>query len=139
MSREVFVDTGGWVAVAVRTDQYHSVAASLYQRLLRERRPLVTTNLVLAEAYPLIYRSGGHDKALAFLTSLRQSGIVSKVYSDAALESAAEAILRRYDDHAFSFTDAVSFALMQVRGVGDAFAFDRHFRTAGFTLIPEHE
>jgi len=34
------------------------------------------------------------------------------------------------------FVDAVSFATMHREGVGEAFAFDRHFLTAGFTLLP---
>lgn len=32
---------------------------------------------------------------------------------------------------------AVSFAVMRQRGIGAAFAFDRHFRTAGFDLVPD--
>ena len=44
--------------------------------------------------------------------------------------------LERYDDQGFSYTDAVSFAVMTERGIRDALAMDRHFATAGFTLLP---
>lgn len=37
--------------------------------------------------------------------------------------------------HLFSYADAVSFALMQKEKINDAFTYDRHFLTAGFTTI----
>ena len=48
----------------------------------------------------------------------------------------AKEILRLYADQDFSLADAVSFALMQQRNITEAFAFDRHFLTAGFMLQP---
>lgn len=52
------------------------------------------------------------------------------------LEEAAEEILRKYQDQELSYTDAVSFATMERDRIAEAFSFDRHFKTAGFTLIP---
>jgi predicted nucleic acid-binding protein len=59
-----------------------------------------------------------------------------KIYSTPELEGEAQEILRRYKDQDFSYTDAVSFALMQREGIEEAFAFDAHFRTMGFLLVP---
>jgi hypothetical protein len=136
MTGEVFVDAGAWIALNDRGDRYHAVAVSYYQRLLRDRRPLVTTNLVIAEAYINIRRAGGYQPAMRFLDSVRQSGRLTKVYSDAALEAEAEKLMRRYVDQDFSLADAVSFAVMQGRGMTEAFAFDGHFVTAGFGVAP---
>ena len=52
------------------------------------------------------------------------------------LERRAYELLERYSDHAFSFTDATSFALMREHRIGHAFAFDAHFSIAGFVTIP---
>jgi uncharacterized protein len=136
MTGEVFTDAGAWIALNDRGDKYYPVAVEFYQRLLRERRPLVTTNLVIAEAYIAIRRAGGHQPAMRFLDSIRQSSRLLKIYSDARLETAAEELLRRYADQDFSLTDAVSFAVMQQRGITEAFAFDSHFATAGFVVTP---
>jgi predicted nucleic acid-binding protein len=136
MAREVFVDAGAWIAVINARDDCHPAAVAYYGQLLRERRALVTTNLVVAEAYVMIRRYSGHRSAMQFLDSTRQSSRVTKIYSDAALEAEAEKILRRYGDQDFSLTDAVSFAVMQQRGMTEAFAFDGHFATAGFILVP---
>ena len=136
MARELFVDAGAWIALNDRGDEHHAEAVGFYERLLRERRPLVTTNLVIAEAYIAIRKAGGHPPAIRFLDSVRQSGRLQKIYSDIELENSAEKYLRRYTDQLFSLTDVVSFAVMQQRSITEAFGFDRHFATAGFVVVP---
>ena len=96
----------------------------------------MTTNLVIAESYISIRRASGHAPAMQFLRSTQGSGRLVKVRSGVELEGAAESILARYADQDFSYVDAVSFALMRQRGIAEAFAFDRHFLTAGFVLLP---
>jgi hypothetical protein len=136
MSRQLFVDTGAWIALADADDQYHERAAQVYPEFLRKYQRLVTTNLVIAEAYIAIRRALTHRAAMAFLDRLSQSPRIEKVYSDPTLEAAAHEILRQYEDQDFSYVDAVSFALMRQRGITEAFAFDRHFAIAGFVLVP---
>ena len=136
MSREVFVDTSAWIAVSDVSDKYHPAARESYQRLVSDRCILVTTNLVVAEAYIIIRRTGGHTQAMRLLHSLRGSPRLQRVWSDANLETQAEAILEQHADQDYSFTDAVSFAVMQERGIDEAFTFDRHFATMGFRMMP---
>jgi len=47
----IFVDTGAWFAVAVRSDPDHEAAM---RWLGRNREPLITTDYVLAETATLI-------------------------------------------------------------------------------------
>lgn len=136
MPGEVFVDAGAWIAISDGDDRYHAIAVEFYLQALRHYQALVTTNLVIAEAYVMIRRASGHPPAIRFLDSIRRSSRILKIYSDETLEEQAEAILRRYSDQDFSFTDAVSFAVMGRRGISEAFAFDRHFLRAGFILVP---
>jgi hypothetical protein len=136
VSREVFVDTSAWIAVSDLRDKFHSAARVEYNRLIRENRILVTTNLVIAEAYIIIRRTGGHPQAMRLLRSLRGSPRLQKVWADAALETLAEAILEKHADQDFSYTDAVSFVVMQEWGIEDAFTFDGHFAMMGFRILP---
>jgi predicted nucleic acid-binding protein len=133
--RPVFVDAGAWIALADRGDNLHVAARERHQRLLSERRPLVTTNLVMAEAYVLIQRSAGHGAAVRFLDALRSTSRLTIVYATSDHHAEAEAILRRFTDQDFSLADAVSFAVMQAGGIEEALGFDAHFLTAGFVLI----
>ncbi len=136
MPGEVFVDAGAWIAISDADDRYHAIATEFYLHALHHYQALITTNLVMAEAYVMIRRASGHQPAIRFLDSIRRSSRILKICSDEALEEQAEAILRRYSGQDFSFTDAVSFTVMGQRGISEAFAFDRHFLTAGFILVP---
>lgn len=136
MAREIFVDTGAWIALADADDEHHRAAAGIYPSLTQNYRRLVTSNLVVAETYVILRKALGHRAAITFLDILRESPRIHKVCSTLELEQEAERILRQYADQDFSFTDAVSFALMRQRDIVEAFAFDRHFSTAGFVLVP---
>jgi uncharacterized protein len=132
----VFVDTGAWFALSDKSDQHHSEAVDIYPELVRKCR-LLTTNLVVAETYILIRKSMGHTPAVIFLESIAASPRITKVYSNSVSENAAEDILRKYQDQDFSYTDAVSFAMMNQHKITTAFSFDQHFATAGFIMLPQ--
>jgi predicted nucleic acid-binding protein len=134
MGTEFFVDTGAWFALAHPADRDHEAFASqLRERIGAGARP-VTTNLVIAETHALFLARAHRGAGLAFLRGVRRPPTVV-VTSDEDLESRAQTDwLERFDDQDFSFTDAVSFAVMTQRGIHEALAKDRHFRTAGFTI-----
>ncbi len=133
--KKLFVDTGAWFALADKSDQYHNQAIEIYGDLLRDYR-LLTTSLVISETYTLMRYALGHQAAIHFVDNIEASPRVIKIYSDSTQEEQAIDILRQYQDQDFSYTDAVSFAVMKQYGTVEAFAFDQHFITAGFTLIP---
>jgi uncharacterized protein len=132
----LFVDTGAWFALADRSDQHHDRAVDIYLNLLRRYHHLTTTNLVVAETYIFIRRALGHQSGIDFLQNIAASPRVIKLHSDSVLEEEAEGILQKYQDQDFSYTDAVSFAVMKQHGISKAFSFDQHFVTAGFALVP---
>ena len=56
--------------------------------------------------------------------------------AEEADERRARAIIEQYQDEAFSYCDAVSFAVMERLDISEAIAFDEHFRQYGqFTLL----
>ncbi len=135
--RTVFVDTGAWFALSDRSDQHHCEAVDIYPELIKKYQ-LLTTNMVVAETYILIRRSMGHAPAVLFLESIAASPRITKLYSDSICENAAEDILRKYQDQDFSYTDAVSFAVMKIYKITTAFSFDQHFAAAGFIMLPQN-
>ena len=137
MLKPVFVDTSAWIAIINPRDKYHLAATKFYSDVLTKKRRLLISNLIVAETYTNLLWKLGHHKAIFFLDIIEQSPSVHCIWSDQTMEAQARDILRRYDDQDLSYTDAVSFALMQQRELAEAFAFDRHFSVVGFTQLPQ--
>jgi predicted nucleic acid-binding protein len=135
MSQQVFVDASAWISIADNSEAHHKDSVKTYSDLLNSQITLVTTSLMVAEAHILLRRRLGQQAAVTFLKSVNESPRIEIVYANAHLEAEAKRILYQYDDQDFSFADAVSFALMQERGITQAFTLDQHFATAGFSLV----
>ena len=131
----VFVDTSAWYALADTGDTYHQQATVRFRHLLDERQTFVTTNYVVSETYTLVRVRLGHAAGQDFLRGVRNSAVTQRAFVLEAWEQAAEDLLARYADHDFSYVDATSFIAMRRLDLQDAFAFDHHFTTAGFTLV----
>ena len=136
MAAELFVDTSAWYALALPRDPAHAwLARALRERVSRGVR-VVITNLIVAETHALLLRRVGRGPAEAFARVVRGSPNLV-VTSTPELETAAlDEWIGRFDDQDFSLTDAVSFAVMAERGIREALTQDRHFATAGFTMVP---
>jgi predicted nucleic acid-binding protein len=131
------VDTGAWLAIFHRRDQFHHVAAAELRRLRGLRIPLVVTDLILAEVHLHLLHGVGSRRAADHLATLTFDPLIEEVFVDRSLQSAAmEDWLRRFDDQPFTLADAVSFAVMRKEKIRSAFTFDRHFSIAGFESLP---
>jgi predicted nucleic acid-binding protein len=131
----VFVDTGGFYAALNRRDAFHREATRLFRRAQREHWFLFTTNFVLAESHALILARMGRGRAWNFLQAI-VTGSTNLIRADEADERRARAIIEQYDDKAFSYCDAVGFAVMERLDLQEAIAFDDHFRQYGqFTIL----
>jgi len=68
---------------------------------------------------------------------LKKSSFIEIVTVTPSLDDAAFAILKRYTDKDFSFTDCTSFSVMRSLKLKGAFAFDRHFdQFEGISRLP---
>ncbi len=130
------MDTSGWFPLVDNENPAHDRVAQALRNSVQKKRRIVTTNLVIGETHALIMRRIHRTAAIAFLREVsRAPNIV--ISSTPEYEAAAEADwLSRYTDHDFSFTDAVSFAVMSDRNIREALGLDNHFIVAGFSLLP---
>jgi hypothetical protein len=138
--KQVFVDTGGFVALLVAEDRAHEHASTLFEEAARERWMLVTTNTVVVETYSVLLARArnGRRTAIGFLdaiaTDAAQGLSVERVRADDELH--AMALVRAHTDKAYSLCDAFSFVVMERLRITEAIAFDRHFREYGrFTIL----
>ncbi|OFW27689.1 MAG: hypothetical protein A3H97_23095 [Acidobacteria bacterium RIFCSPLOWO2_02_FULL_65_29] len=124
-ARTMIVDTGAWYAMADRSDRHH-VAARAFYLDQASQDSFVTTDLIVAETWALLYAHLGRHTALTFWANLRDTRTPILTLDAVDLESAWH-ILEIFPDQTFSFVDCTTFALMQRLGMDEAFAFDSHF------------
>jgi predicted nucleic acid-binding protein len=130
----LFVDSGAWIALRSRRDQYHADADRLFREALSRRIPLLTTNLVIAETHRLTLFCAGVQPALRALERVDASTSVTIHFATADDHAAARRWLERLAPRPITYTDAVSFAVMQASRCGHVVGFDQDFAAAGFTL-----
>jgi predicted nucleic acid-binding protein len=127
----VFIDTSAIYALIDRTDSHHKAARSGLDRLRKLRVEPVITNFIVAEGHALLLARLGPETARGWL-----AGIVWHIERVTVEdEAAAHEILFGQTDKTYSYTDAVSFAVMKRLHIGRAMAFDRHFKQFGFEVV----
>jgi predicted nucleic acid-binding protein len=130
----VFVDSSAWFAVASSSDGKHAEADAMLRRAVTRGIALFTTHLVVAEVHRLALGRMGIRPAMAFLDRLEASRLVSMIHVTAEHHRIARSWLQRLADQPISYTDGVSFAVMDAMRCRTAMTFDRHFEIAGFRL-----
>lgn len=135
-SSAALVDTSALLALGAPRDQHHERAVTIARNFLAGNGRLVGTTLVLGEFHGLALQRQGPETARAALAQLLDDPVYEWVgVSLDLVRDAASAWLDRFRDQRFSLADAVSFEVMRREKIHTAFAFDRHFVTAGFELL----
>ena len=124
-------ENGGTVVTRGRR---HADAERMFQRAVRERVALITSNLVLSEVHRFVLFQAGPRAAAFVLERVAASPRTEIVFATKGHHEAARAWLAKLSDERVSYTDAVSFALMQDRRCAAAMSFDADFSVAGFVL-----
>jgi predicted nucleic acid-binding protein len=130
----LFVDSGALIALQNRRDQYHAEADHLFRQAVARRIRLLTTNLVLAETQRLILFRAGTRSALRVLELLDSSPSVTIQFPDSDDHAAGRRWLERLAPRPVTYTDGVSFAVMERSRCRHVLGFDQDFAVAGFTL-----
>ena len=130
------VDTGALLALGRQKDQHHARAVDIAERHLGVGGQFVGTTLILAELHShLLYLRGRREARVAVAALLEDPVHEWHPVSPALEREAVTRWLARFSDQDFSLIDAVSFEVMRRNRVTHAFAFDRQFAIAGFTLL----
>ena len=135
MRRALFSDTSFLYAQADEADSDHLLVVSIVEEALQQRRPIVVTTFIIAETHALILRRLGRDIAANWLQKAYDSLIIIRPTEED--ERRACEIIFAYSDKDFSFTDAISFAVMERLGITVTLSLDEHFVQFGkFTVVP---
>ena len=129
----VFVDTSALLAVLDADDAYHARASRHWSDLVSGEEDLLTTSYVLVETLALAQARLGLPAARLLNDDVVP--ILRVTWVDEALHRAAATAMLTAQRRHLSLVDCVSFEAMRRLGAERVFAFDRHFRQQGFTLV----
>lgn len=119
----VLWDSSAILALLDADDADHKRAVAIAGQIASDRRPSFITNYIEVEAHALLLRKLGRTLAREWLLI---GGLpVIRVLPEE--ENRAREIILRHSDKDWSLCDAISFAVLDVRGIRRAFTFDRHF------------
>jgi len=133
----IFVDTGPWVAWMDVRDQWREDAMREMASLKSQRRGLVTTNWVLAEAYTGLVDRIARSAIARLRTLVEESSLIQVIWVDKQIEELAWRKFLQYDDKDVSMVDCTSFVVMEQCGISTAFTFDCHYLQVGFQTWSE--
>jgi predicted nucleic acid-binding protein len=132
--RQVFADTGYWIALVNPRDQIHAKAVSVTQQLSSAR--IFTSEMVLAEVLNSFSDAGPLRQAVGSMVQKLRGNrdVIIVPQTSEQFESA----LRRYKqaaDKSWSLTDCASFQVMEAEQIRAALTHDQHFAQAGFETL----
>jgi predicted nucleic acid-binding protein len=134
VAARLFVDSGAWIALRSLRDQHHAAADRAFRSAIEQRIPLVTTNLVVAEIHRLTLFRAGREPALRALERIDASPSVTIHFATSDDHLAARRWLERLAPRPVTYTDAVSFAVMEATKCTQVLGFDQDFAAAGFEV-----
>jgi predicted nucleic acid-binding protein len=128
----MLLDTSGLLCFHHAAEPQHEEAVTL----MHAAPFRITHNYVLAEFIALAgARRLPRQAVLAFVADLQDNPLVEVVYVGEALHREALVLLQQRLDKTWTLCDAVSFLLMQQRGIVEALTTDAHFEQAGFIRL----
>jgi predicted nucleic acid-binding protein len=134
MSKTVFLDTNGWIALLNSRDALHPTADFVWHKLGRDGYTVLLTDWVIAETGNGLARHSRVQFAKA-VDSVRNSSRAEIVYIDEQRLGRALALYASRQDKTWGLVDCSSFVVMEDARIREALTNDRHFEQAGFSCL----
>ena len=131
----VFLDSSFIKAIVDPDDDFSPLAIRLWDSLIANRTPLLTTNYILDECFTLVRIKCSLKKAMDMRQILADNTHRIKYIRVTVADDAGAWTWFKNDWSHLSFTDCVSFAVMKRLGLTDVATFDGHFAQAGFRAL----
>jgi len=130
----ILVDTSAVIALQNPSEQFHEAAIDF---ISSNDRLFIwfAVNTTSHEAFTRARYMRGLAEGLQCYDFLR-SGKIRCLSFSSEDESNARKLLAKYNDQKLSFHDALCASVMKREGIFRIFAFDRHFWSLGFEVLP---
>ncbi|MBM4461494.1 MAG: type II toxin-antitoxin system VapC family toxin [Chloroflexi bacterium] len=132
---KVFVDTAAWIALLNADDALHEQARQVRGMLARRKTRLVTTEFVLIEVADALSAPALRSHVAAYVDSLRRLAILQIVPVSQELLLEGWTLYKQRPDKDWSLTDCISFVVMRLEHIRQAFTSDHNFEQAGLVKL----
>lgn len=131
----IFLDSSFFKALIDIKDEFHTQAVKIWKIIADQDVNFITTNYILDETFTLIRVKCGLQAVTDFRerlsAGLKRMKIIRVLLTDE--EKAWKWFLKDWSN--LSFTDCVSFAVMERLELKRVATFDHHFSKAGFKIV----
>jgi predicted nucleic acid-binding protein len=131
----VFVDTSAFLAVLNADDEYHAAARKTWEPLITGQEIMLCNNYILIETLALLQNRFGIRAVRVFQDDILP--MLEIRWVNEAIHQQAISALLGANQRNLSLVDCTAFETMRQAGITQAFTFDRHYASYGFTMIPE--
>jgi uncharacterized protein len=132
-----YVDTSAILAILDSAEHRNAAAVRTWDRLVTDRQEMVISSYGVCEAAAVLQNRLGIEALRAFADEMLP--LMRVEWVDSGLHSAAMLmVLACSTKGGPSLVDCTAFEVIHRRGVGDVFAYDKHFAARGFNLIGQN-
>ena len=131
----LFADSGFWVALLLRRDALHKLAAAWQRWIETNGVPVVTTEAVLWESLNHLSPVGLRQTALELFHRCHAASDITVVPFQKSETQAAINLYGSRRDKSWSLTDCHSFVVMDDLGLEGALTADHHYEQAGYRAL----
>ena len=140
MTRSIFVNTTGWLALYNPNDPNHYAVVQLWEDLRRapgEPARFVCTDYVLDQVFTALKVFGSLHAAQAFNQLITNSELVRLFMTDSVIFDRAWEVFVGDEHPRWTFTDCVNYSVIQYLGLTEVITFDPDFTAPGLTVLPK--
>ena len=135
-SNLIFLDTSFFKALVDIKDDFHLSALAWWKREKNKNIEYVTSNFILDETFTILRSKCSKDIALEARMIIAEAEPSIKIIRVVIKDEAKAWQWFEKDWKGLSFTDCVTFALLQRINITNVATFDQHFKKAGFAVLP---
>jgi hypothetical protein len=135
MKKYVYVDTAALIALGSKTDNFHSLASQVNQRLIAEKYTFLTTNAVVLELANAFSRVRYKPLVISLIEAIQQSSKWHYLIIDETLMTQGLNLFKQRLDKDWSLVDCLGIHLARQFQITEIFTTDHHFEQAGFKIL----
>ena len=124
------------MSLADESDPLHGESIKVRDTWLEQGGVLVTSDYVMDETLTLIRMRIGIKAAERWWEQVSESPRVRWEWISAERAEKARVWFFKWKDKSFSFTDCTSFVILRELQIKKVLTGDRHFKKAGFEILP---